>query len=39
MSPVVSSVIYDSDENDVDGSGEEDYHYSDKDDLIEEDET
>ena len=42
---VVLSVIYDSDgddgddgsASDVDGSGEENYHYSDKDYLIEED--
>jgi len=32
VSPVVLSVIDDSDASDVDGSGEDDYHYGDKDD-------
>lgn len=35
LSSLLLSVIYDSNDYDVDGSGEEDYHLSDKDDLIE----
>ena len=35
LSSLLLSVIYDSNDYDVDGSGEEGYHLSDKDDLIE----
>lgn len=35
LSSLLLSVIYDSNDYDVDGSGKEDYHLSDKDDLIE----